>query len=253
MVRGMRKFIKGISFFAAVLLLLGAGFFMGVQSMLFFYPGHVGKQAIEEEQSVGEGISIENEMSMEEKMSMEERMSMEDGLARDWQKYAETSLEQEASLLAEAASARQTLCADTEYVLEETDIVNHTVVETVKKLPLKYVGMDREQFLVAMESYEAYPPLSEQERGFVGLEVLSFSRERVVIQMNYEYLQPGRGFYLAVRDNEVVVYQEDCETVYINTGIMLDTLPEDTQLKIIQMIWIEGEEELYDFLENYSS
>ncbi len=247
MVRGMRKFIKGISFFAAALLLLGAGFFMGVQSMLFFYPGHVGKQAIEEEQP------MEGELSVEEGISIEDGMSMEDGLAGDWQKYAETNPEQEASLLAEAASAGQTLCADTEYVLEETDVVNHTVVETVKKLPLKYVGMDREQFLVAMESYEAYPPLSEQERGFVGLEVLSFSRERVVIQMNYEYLQPGRGFYLAVRDNEVVVYQEDCETVYINTGIMLDTLPEDTQLKIIQMIWIEGEEELYDFLENYSS
>ena len=52
------------------------------------------------------------------------------------------------------------------------------------KLPDKYVGMNREQFLEAMELYEAFPPLSEMERGFVSLEVLSFSRKRVVVQMN---------------------------------------------------------------------
>jgi hypothetical protein len=70
--------------------------------------------------------------------------------------------------------------------------------------------------------------------------VLSFSRERVVVQMNYQYLQPGSSFYLAVRNNEVVVYQEDMETVYINTGILLESLPENMQLEIMQMICVIG-------------
>ena len=87
----------------------------------------------------------------------------------------------------------------------------------------------------------------------MGLEVLSFSRERVVVQMNYQYLQPGSCFYLAVQNNEVVVYLEDMETIYINTGIKLDSLPEALQLEIIQMMWVEDEESLYDFLETYSS
>ena len=138
-------------------------------------------------------------------------------------------------------------------MLEETDIVNNTVVETSWKLPDKYVGMNREQFLAAMESYAAFPPLSELERGFVGLEVLSFSRERVVIQMNYQYLQPSSSFYLAVLNNEVVVYLEDMETIYINTGIELESLPEDLQMDIIQMLWVKDEESLYNFLETYSS
>ena len=69
-------------------------------------------------------------------------------------------------------------------MLEETDILHHTVVETTQRLPDKYVGMNREEFLQAMDLYEAFPPLSEMERGFVNLEVLSFSRERVVVQMN---------------------------------------------------------------------
>lgn len=104
-----------------------------------------------------------------------------------------------------------------------------------------------------MDLYEAFPPLSEMERGFVNLEVLSFSRERVVVQMNYKYVQPSESFYLAVYDNEVIVYLEDRKTVYIETEIELDSLPEQIQHNIIQMMWIENEEKLYDFLENYSS
>lgn len=98
-----------------------------------------------------------------------------------------------------------------------------------------------------------FPPLSEQERGFVGLEVLTFSRERVVVQMNYKFVQPSESFYLAVYDNEVVVYLEDMETIYIETHIPLDTLPEDLQQDIMGMMWMKDEETLYSFLENYSS
>lgn len=153
----------------------------------------------------------------------------------------------------EVATAYDTLCVDTAYVLEETDILHHTVVEITQRLPAKYVGMNREQFLQAMELYEAFPPLSEMERGFVNLEVLSFSRERVVVQMNYKYVQPSESFYLAAYDNKVIVYLEDRKTLYIETEIPLDSLPEQLQHDIIQMMWIENEEKLYNFLENYSS
>ena len=153
----------------------------------------------------------------------------------------------------EAASSSETLYVGTQYVLEETDINRHTVVETSWSLPDKYVGMTREQFLEAMEIYQSSPPLKELERGFVGLEVLAFSRERVVVQMNYSYVQPSASFYLAVYNNEVIVFLDDRETVYIETKIHLDSLPEEVQQEIIQMMRVESEEELYNFLETYSS
>ena len=83
--------------------------------------------------------------------------------------------------------------------------------------------------------------------------VLSFSRERVVVQMNYKYVQPSSSFYLAAYDNKVIVYLEDKKTVYIETGILLDSLPGEIQQSIMEMMWIENEEKLYNFLENYSS
>lgn len=232
------KFVKGISlFFIYPVVMLGIGFFAGVKAEHFFYPG---EQSVPvREQPVPESVAItkENEVTRQTEEEKPQLAPPEESGEQAWN----------------VSSSMETLSVDTDYVLEETDVLKGTVVETVWKLPDKYIGMTREQFIEAMEVYEAFPPLAEMERGFVDLEVLSFSRERVVVQMNYQYIQPSTSFYLAVRDNEIVVYLEDMETVYINTGITLDSLPEAMQMEIMQMLWIEDEESLYDFLETYSS
>jgi len=161
--------------------------------------------------------------------------------------------EEEEPQYLEVSGSSETLSVETEYVLEERDMYGDTVVETTWRLPAKYVGMNREQFIEAMEEYEAYPPLSERQRGFVSLEIRAFSRERVVVQKNYQLVLPTSSFYLAAYDNEVVVLLEDKETVYIETNIRLDQLSEEEQQEIINMMWIENEEKLYDFLEAHSS
>lgn len=213
------KVLKGIGyFFVLPTLLIGIGFVAGVKCVHFFYPG-------ENRTEISQSIDIPQQ----------------------------SRVEQNTDSLASVAASGETLSVDTKYVLQETDLVKENMVETVWKLPDKYIGMNREQFLQAMEDYSHFPPLSELERGFVGLEVLSFSREKVVVKMNYEYVQPSDSFYVAVRDNEVVVYLEDMETIYINTGMQLSDFPEEIQTQIIQMYWMPDEESLYDFLETYSS
>lgn len=238
------KFVKGISlFFIYPLVMFGIGFYAGVECMHFFYPG---SNPVRETQELPEENWPEQ---IADKLQTEEAVK-DAGGKTSAQGQSATGNQ---TAIVDVAASNETLSVDTEYVLEETDIASHSVVETVLTIPQQYVGLNREQFLECMERYEMYPPLSELERGFINLEVLSFARERVVIQMNYQYVQPSNSFYLAVHDNEVVVYLEDKETIYINTGILLEDLPEEVQLEIIQMLWMENEETLYHFLENYSS
>lgn len=254
------KYVKGISLFILYpLFSLGLGFYAGVKTSHFFYPGETVREeaqaplqlAAEEgqqESPVSSGPDSGQEDTAQDgtgDMALPEAMAESGDLQEELPEGTEES--------AEVMVSAETLSVDTQYVLEETDVLYHTVVETTWRLPDKYVGMDREQFLQAMEVYEMFPPLSELERGFVGLEVLSFSRERVVVRMNYKFVQPSSSFYLAVYDNEVVVYLEDMQTIYIETDIKLDSLPEHLQQNIIDMMWIRDEEELYSFLENYSS
>lgn len=241
------KYVKCISLFVVYpLLVLGIGFYVGVKSSRYFYPEVKGRRqgfhrrTLRRSAQKGQASFPEGQAAPEETGQTE----ASDRLAE----LPETAEDAE-----EVMVSAETLCVDTKYVLEETDVLYHTVVETTWKLPDKYVGMNREQFLQAMEVYASFPPLSELERGFVGLEVLSFSRERVVVRMDYKFVQPSSSFYLAAYDNEVVVYLEDRKTIYIETEISLDSLPAHLQQNIIDMMWIKDEEELYSFLENYSS
>ena len=238
------RFVKGIGlFFIYPLTMLAIGFYVGVETYRYFYPAQSG--LFYEETLGGEGVPDTAGDHPTGTVVL-----TGDGTEGSGTDMAENGDPKEALAV---ASSSETLYVGTKYVLEETDIIRKTVVETTWRIPDRYVGMNREQFLTAMKVYESSPPLSELERGFVGLEVLSFSRERVVIQMNYRYVQPSESFYLAVYDNQVVVYLEDKETVYIATEIELSALPEDVQQEIIQMMWVENEKELYSLLETYSS
>lgn len=240
------KFVKGISlYFIYPMTMLGIGFYGGVVSSHFFYPGEQVPQdrviyaAPSPDPIMGEPVDVP-----EDRLDYGVAEALKDETAAAFP---------DSELSLEAAAASETLSADTEYVLRETNILDQSMVETTWRLPAQYMGMNRQQFLEAMELYGAHPPLSEMERGFVSLEVQAFSRKRVVVQMNYRYVQPSASFYLAVYDNEVVVYLEDRRTIYIHTEIPLTSLPDEVQQEIIQMMWVPDERSLYNFLENYSS
>lgn len=221
-VRNM-KVLKGISlFFVYPAIMFTLGFWCGVKLEHFFYPG---------------------DLAMQKQMAITVPSTLDQNEVN----------KAEADNVKAVTSNRQTLCADTVYVLEEVDVLRGTSVETSRNLPAQFLGLDREAFMQTMQDYELAPPLIEQERGFESLEVLAFSRERVKVRMNYRYVQPGQIFYLAVRDHEVVVYLEDKKTLYISTGILLENLPQKVQLELIQMQKVEGEADLYNFLEAYSS
>ena len=152
-----------------------------------------------------------------------------------------------------AAKEKQILTSDTQYVIIETDLLQGSSVETIDNIPEQYIGMDRDKFVEAMQGYEQNPPLVELNKGFVSVEVSSFSNQKVVIKKNYSFEEDIQHFYLTVRDNLIVVMCEDLQTVYMNTTIFLNTLPERIQSEIMLNKYIENEKELYDFLETYSS
>lgn len=60
-------------------------------------------------------------------------------------------------------------------------------------------------------------------------------------------------YYLKEKNGFVVVYLSDGTTVYEYTNISVDTLPDTIKEQIITGKKVESMQELYGFLENYSS
>lgn len=63
----------------------------------------------------------------------------------------------------------------------------------------------------------------------------------------------NEGYYLMELNAYVAVYLHDKQTIYEYTNIPVDELPEELKEEIRTGKYVETEEELYGFLENYSS
>lgn len=230
----MRIFKRMVSLLFLLFFFGGAGFIAGFYTKSYFYPGE--SNSIDKESALH--IDLPQISSVPDEFNKSEVIS-EDALAY--------------GLSLATGALEETLCVDTKYLIQEIDLRSGEVEEMATKLPIQYVGMNREQFMESMSTYQTSPPLSEVERGFKQLEVHSFSREQVVVKMYYEFIQPTHCYYIAAYDNRVVVYLEDKKTVYIDTGIPLDSLPEEIRTKVINMYCVEDESILFGFLENYTS
>ena len=60
-------------------------------------------------------------------------------------------------------------------------------------------------------------------------------------------------FLVKVEDNYLVIYDQLTKERYDETTILLSDLPERLQEQLEYGLFFEDEEELYEFLENYSS
>ena len=72
-------------------------------------------------------------------------------------------------------------------------------------------------------------------------------------QVNGGDPMPVYSYYLKENQGCVSVYLDDGKTLYENTSIRMETLPESLQSEIREGKRICTEKELYDFLENYST
>ncbi len=230
------KLVKRISLFMILsMVMLGLGGWGALKAEDFFYPNRYSYNR----ELVKERAEADDFGPQTAKTALTEEQNEEE--------------EEEQEQIIEAAVADEAIVtADTLYLVEHVNLSQGTVTETEENVPVMYIGLNREELLEALAAYDENPPLSEQEQGFEAIELTSFSRNRVVVCKYYKEKKP-EGFYLMVADHFIVVYEEDRSTLYMNTDILLDLLPDSLQREIMEGKYVASEEELYLFLESYSS
>ena len=143
--------------------------------------------------------------------------------------------------------------ANTRYVIQEYNALNGQLTQNEETAPDKFIGLDRTKLAQEIENYNKKPSLTDQEKGFTFMELVSFSSDNVVVKKSYEKQEAANGFFLLNENHYVVVYDHELSGIYMNTNILVEELPEKLQNEIIHMKYIQDEGELYNFLESYSS
>lgn len=209
------KFVKRISlFFIYPVTMFGMGFAANMAIYEFFYPGPVQNE--------------KNETTAHEEEILPGEPVVETGY-----------------------QAEPVITADTSYIVLSYDALSGELQENDEAPPDKYIGLSRQELEGELKVYEGSPSLTDLEKGFSHIELLSFSPARVVVRKSYE--REEEGFFLVNENHSVVVYDRSLTHVYMDTGILVEELPWMIQREILHMKYIETENELYNFLESYSS
>ena len=244
------KLVKRISFFMTLsVVMLGLGGWGALKAEEFFYPHRYSHSYEQAGTSAADNIR-QSVSQLADAVSTKTPVSQEESEASE---IKEQVIDSEEEQVIEAAAAQDpVVTADTKYLLELVDLSKGTVTESEETIPVMYIGLNREELLEALSAYEDNPPLTELEQGFETIELTAFSKDRVAVCKYYKEKAP-QGFYLMVADHFIVVYEEDRSTLYMNTDILLDRLPDSLQREIMEGKFVASEEELYLFLESYSS
>lgn len=239
------KFIKRISLFLITAsMMFGAGSYATLKAEQFFYPNRYEKSK--------EDTPVKAQAESDAEEGGQELQPQGTSAKQDSSDTAAKTAD-DMRVIEAAAEETAVITADTVYLVGEINLSDGTIEEREEEVPVKYIGLDRISLLEALEEYNKNPPLSELRQGFDNVELTAFSKERVVICKYYNAKSEDEGFYLMVADHFVVVFREDKQSLYMCTDILLESLGSELQEEIIEGKYIENEEELYNFLESYSS
>lgn len=131
------------------------------------------------------------------------------------------------------------------------DLFNNKRTEKSSKVPEYFVGLTRQQIDKYYDNYMQNIPVEEVEKGLQTINVLEFSSNEIVIEKIYD--ESSVKYYIMDRDGYIKVYYGDKKTLYENTGIKTDTLPDTEKKNLEAGICVDDKDELLSILEGYSS
>lgn len=128
---------------------------------------------------------------------------------------------------------------------------NRTLTEQIDSIPV-LLGCDKDGVLDYLKDYMAHLSYEEQEQGLISYELISYHDNQISLRKTYRETKV-KGYYAKSFNGTIVILNGDEKTVYEYTQIPINVLPEDLQEEVISGYYLETDEALYSFLENYSS
>lgn len=161
--------------------------------------------------------------------------------------------ETQVQLVDAGKSEESIITRKTVYVLEEYSLNDESLVSEEMEPPIEVLGYDRKMMLEYIQKSMENMSEKEKDMGLISCELTSFSKDKVVLRKTYYKEEQEAQFYLEVQMGRIVVYQTEDDSLYAYTEVKFNTLPETLQREILSGKYIGTIEELYHFLETYSS
>ncbi len=161
------------------------------------------------------------------------------------------NLESEYEDAAEVSDFDTLTTCDTTYQILSYDKTTGIQEKNEERIPAGFIAKNRKQIEAFLSDYEDNVSLEDKEKGFVSVQLQSFSPSMLVVQKIY---QSDSHYCLIVEeDGYLTVYDGQKDQVILYTDIMAKRLPVLVRQEIEGGKYLDTEDQLYQFLESYSS
>lgn len=125
------------------------------------------------------------------------------------------------------------------------------LTEEVDSIPA-LLGCDKQGVLDYLDDYMEHLSYEEKEKGLTSFDLISYRENTICLRKTFHVPQ-YKGYIAQSFNGTIVILNGDGKTVFEYTQIPISNLPEDLQEQVLVGYPLENEEDLYSFLENYSS
>ena len=142
---------------------------------------------------------------------------------------------------------------DTVCIYENIDKKDGSVFMEEETLPVKYIGLNRQELEKLLAQDSLAPTLEEKQKGFKSQHLELFSADKIKVLRIYDTTQGATGFYIMEVNGEICVFEHDKETLYFKTGLHPESLPAEVRHELKEGKFMDSELQVYHFIESYSS
>lgn len=126
-----------------------------------------------------------------------------------------------------------------------------TLTEQIDTIP-DLLGRDKDGVSYYLKDYMNHISQEEQEKGLTSYELTGYHDNHITLRKTYKKTEV-EGYYAKSFNGTIVILNGDEKTVYEYTEIPINVLPDNLRQEVISGYYLETDEALYSFLENYSS
>ncbi len=177
----------------------------------------------------------------------------QDQTAPNGSSQGETQAPQTAEEIYQVQKMNVLTTCDTVCIYENIDKKDGSMTVEERKLPAKYIGLNRADLEKLLAEDSLAPTLVEKQKGFKSQHLELFSAEKIKVLRIYDTTQETTGFYIMEVDGEVCVFEHDRTTLYFRTGLRVEDLPADVRCELKEGKFMDSELQVYHFIESYSS
>lgn len=147
------------------------------------------------------------------------------------------------------SSESSVILSSARYIIEEYNSDTDELTKKEEKIPVDYIGLNREQVIDYLTTYVA----KNKDETLQNVQLVAFSPESLIIRKTVCNPTNIYSYFVISENNIIMIYNANHDKLFIDTGIDVSNIEEQYKEELKDGFYVETIHDLYNYLESITS